>query len=97
LSSIYWDIIASRKYIDQVSELAITTQSEIGKKWTELAHKRDPTKFGKITPCKQGKPYFIIIFPGITFEFVFKLDRRKKEIHLLSCEELTFLKHGQLD
>lgn len=78
-----------------VREITITTQSEILTKWLEVARKKDPTKIGRVTRCKVGKPYFIVIFPGIEYEFVFKLEKKRKTIHLMSCVRLKFLDNAQ--
>ena len=50
-----------------------------------------------MTRCPQGHNYFLIVFPGLPFEFVFQRIDETKTIRLISCEELEFLKHGQLD
>lgn len=81
----------------QAREISFTTQSEIIRKWTEVASQKDPTKIGRVTPCKRGKPYFIVIFPGIKYEFVFKVEKKRKTIHLMSCVRLKFLDYGQPD
>ena len=92
----YWEIKATDDYIDQLSQLSEKDQSDIGRHWIEVATNEDPLAIGRTTTCPQGKPFVLVIFPGLAFEFIYELDRDNKIIRLINCERLTFLDHGQV-
>jgi hypothetical protein len=93
----YWEIRATNDYIRQLGELSIETQASIGQRWIEVATSENPLSIGKTVSCPQGRPFVLVIFPGLAYEFVYKLDEKNKIILLINCERLTFLDHGQID
>lgn len=93
----YWEIRATDDYIGQLGDLDFVTQSSIGQRWIEVATSEDPFTIGRTVSCPQGKPFVLVIFPGLPFEFIYKIDHTSKTILLINCERLTFLDHGQAD
>ena len=91
----YWEIKATDDYIDQLSNLSEKNQSNISRQWILVASSEDPLKIGRTTSCPQGKPFVLVIFPGLTFEFIYELDKENKMIRLINCDRLTFLDHAQ--
>jgi len=91
----YWEIKATDDYIDQLSNLSAEDQANIGRKWIDVATSKNPLGVGRTTSCPQGKPFVLVIFPGLAFEFVYELDNENKIIRLINCERLTFLDYGQ--
>jgi len=95
--SFHWRIIATDEYIDQVSKLDIKVQDKILNSWIEVAKHSDPRDIGSNVSCTKKSDYVLVIFPGLTFEFVYKIDNSDKTIRLLNCEKLAILDHGQPD
>jgi hypothetical protein len=94
----YWQIIATRRYLDQVSELSIPIQELIGKAWIKVASHEDPTAIGNTDTCgEHTSPNVVVIFPGLEFEFIYMVDQTEKTIRLINCEKLSFLDYGQID
>lgn len=91
----YWDIIPTQDYIDQLSSIDIGTQIKIEKCWMEVASTIEPLNVGSTATCPQGRPYVLVIFPGLAYEFLYRIDRDNKAIHLINCRKLTFLDYGQ--
>ena len=92
----YWQIAATTQYLDQVSRLPINIQESIGKRWIEVATNVNPMNIGNTsTRGQEPNPNVVVMFPGLTFEFVYRINKTTETILLINCEELHFLNHGQ--
>lgn len=90
-----WRIVAIDDYINQVSQFQIDIQNNIQQQWVNVAYEEDISVI-KRTRCPQGHDYYNVIFQGLAFKFIIKIDDSNREIRLISCTELDFLKHGQV-
>lgn len=94
----HWDIIATSRYINQVSKLSIQEQELIQRQWIEVANAPNPLTVGQASTCGQPvNPSVVVIFPGLAFEFIYEIIQADNTIRLINCERLTFLNHGQVD
>ncbi|MDP9288797.1 MAG: hypothetical protein M3P08_11445 [Thermoproteota archaeon] len=93
----YWRIVATDEYYSLVSSLPLDIQDQIQNRWIETAKHENPRDVGSTMTCSKHSEYVVVIFPGLTYEFLYKMDESERVIRLLSCERLTFLDHGQID
>lgn len=94
----YWDIIVTKRYLKSVSKYPITTQERIGKRWLQVARSGDPMSIGLTSPCGQKEdPSVVVVFPGLDFEFIYRVYEKAKAILLINCREIDLSDYGQVD
>jgi hypothetical protein len=62
----YEEIVATTKYLDQISVLSLPIQELIGRASIEVASHEGPIGIGKTDTCgEQTSPNVLVIFPGL--------------------------------
>jgi hypothetical protein len=99
LAHTYWQIVATERYIEQVSRLPLGKQDRIQKQWLKLSQEDDPLTMGNTATCRREKdPTFVaVIFPGIACEFMYEIVARDRELWLMNCKVLSFLEYNNQD
>ncbi|MGD9533543.1 MAG: hypothetical protein AB7V56_07225 [Candidatus Nitrosocosmicus sp.] len=91
-----WGLIATSKYIDQVSKFGIQVGDNISRPWIEVC-KNEDISFLKQRKCPLGKKYYKTVFRGLEYQFIFEINDEEKFIRLINCRKLDFLNYGQVD
>ncbi|MGC1133438.1 MAG: hypothetical protein WA941_11480 [Nitrososphaeraceae archaeon] len=95
--SVIWRIVATDDYIADTSQLSIGIQDQIQKSWIEVSKHQNPRDVGSTDVCDKHDSYVVVIFAGLEYKFVYKMDETEQIIRLLSCRKLTILDHGQTE
>lgn len=96
--SSHWQIIATDEYIEQVGKLPLGIQNNIQQKWIEVAQHDNPREVGATADCGKDEeecPYIVVVFAGLAFEFIYKIDKANRTLTLINCKKLPILDHGQ--
>ena len=95
--TLYWRIVATDEYITQVSNLSLGVQDQIQNKWIEIAQHQNPRDVGDTAASSKHSEYIVVVFPGLAYEFVYKIDQAEKIIRLVNCKRLDILDYGVID
>ena len=90
-SNNYWQIVATDRYIEQVSRLHINIQSNILNQWIEVAKHDDPREVGSWDDCGNADedcPFIVVIFAGLPFEFMYEMDKQNRLLRVMDCYQL---------
>jgi len=91
-STFHWQIVATDKYIGQVCKLDIHIQNNIQNKWIEVAKQKNPRNVGSTDDCGTNEeecPFIVVIFQGLTFEFIYEIDKKNEKITLIDCYQFN--------
>ncbi len=63
----------------------------------KVCEHENPLEVGSTDSCGSFNPIYVVIFPGLAYEFVFEIRKQDKQIRLINCERLGILNHGQTE
>ena len=93
----YWDIVATDGFIEQMAELPIGVQDKVHKQWKQVISHENPRDVGNTDACTKHSEYVVVVFSELPFKFVYKIVRTEHKIILIDCKRLNFLDYSQPD